>query len=120
MSDFLKLVGEQIRFIRKTKGLTQQSLAEKAGLQLSYVSDVERGGRNISLETLDKIISALEIAPIEIFSFDNTEIENDVIEKRMLIESLRALLHERGIEEVRFIRNVASEFVKTVDNQKKQ
>ncbi|EST55518.1 MerR family transcriptional regulator [Brevibacillus panacihumi W25] len=115
MSDFLKLVGEQIRYIRKTKGLTQQTLAEKSNLQLSYISDVERGERNISLETLEKIITSLEIAPIEIFNFNSTDIENDSIEKRMLIESLRALLQERRINEVRFIRNVANEFINTVD-----
>lgn len=116
MSDFLKLVGEQIRYIRKAKGLTQQTLAEKSNLQLSYISDVERGERNISLETLEKIITSLEIAPIELFNFNSTDIENDLIEKRMIIESLRALLQERRIDEVRFIRNVAQEFVKTVDN----
>ena len=43
MSDFLRSIGERIRTIRKLKGLTQEQLAEKTGLQDSYIGGVERG-----------------------------------------------------------------------------
>lgn len=119
MSDFIKLVGEQIRYIRKARGLTQQELAEKSNLQLSYISDVERGERNISLETLEKIVVSLDVAPFEIFKFDSTQIENELVEKRMVIEALRALMHDRNINEVKYIHRVAKDFINTVDDQKK-
>jgi len=47
MSEFQKLVGEQIRFFRKEKGMTQEQLANACGFQYSYLSDIERGERNI-------------------------------------------------------------------------
>ncbi|WP_309244049.1 helix-turn-helix transcriptional regulator [Paenibacillus sp. GbtcB18] len=46
-SDFLKLVGERIRTFRKVKGYTQESLSEKSGIYITYISDIERGERNI-------------------------------------------------------------------------
>lgn len=63
LSDFLKLVGNNIRVIKKSIGLTQEELAEKAGLQYKYIGGVERGERNVSLRTLEKIIEGLGIAP---------------------------------------------------------
>lgn len=64
-SDFLKLVGERIRTIRKEKGYTQESLSEKSGIHVTYISDIERGERNISMETLEKVITALDISPVD-------------------------------------------------------
>lgn len=117
MSEFLKLVGEQIRTIRKSKGLTQEELAEKSGLSLSYISDVERGTRNISLESLEKIINSLEIMPSEIFSFK--EIGDSVLsDKRLVIEVIRSLLVDRRIEEVQFIHKMTKEFIAAVDQSK--
>ncbi|MET1168220.1 helix-turn-helix transcriptional regulator, partial [Bacillus velezensis] len=52
-------VGNRIRELRKAKGWTQEQLAEAAGLHYSYIGGVERGDRNISLETLEKIINGL-------------------------------------------------------------
>lgn len=118
MSDFLKMIGEQIRYIRKSKDLTQQTLSELTGLQLSYISDVERGERNISLETFYKITAALDVPPTDIFKFTSTEVVNELVEKQMVIESLRALLNERTIEEVKFINRVTRDFVHTVDSNK--
>jgi transcriptional regulator with XRE-family HTH domain len=118
VSDFLKLVGEQIRYIRKSKGLTQEALANQCGFQYSYLSDIERGERNISLETLEKIINALGILPIEIFNFKHADTDNELIEKRLVIESLQALLHDRDVSEVKFIHRVANDFINTVDQAK--
>ncbi|MNP38645.1 hypothetical protein D3C76_1321700 [compost metagenome] len=80
---------------------------------------MERGERNISLETLEKIVVSLEVAPFEIFKFDSTQIENELVEKRMVIEAVRALMHDRNINEVKFIHRVAKDFINTVDDQKK-
>lgn len=118
MSDFMKMVGEQIRYIRKSKDLTQQTLAELTGLQLSYISDVERGERNISLETLYKIVTALDVPATDVFKFTSTEVVNELVEKRMVIESLRSLLNERSIDEVKFINRVARDFVQTIEVKK--
>jgi len=117
MKDFKRLVGEQIRNIRKAKGYTQESLADKSGLSFTYISDIERGTRNISLDSLEKIIQALDIRPAELFDFPDDSANNygDFNDKRLLIESLKSLLMERRVEEIQFIHKVAREFVNTVD-----
>jgi len=51
--------GMRLREIRLKKGISQERLAELAGLHRTYVSSVERGGRNISLENIDRLATAL-------------------------------------------------------------
>ncbi|MFD1884937.1 helix-turn-helix domain-containing protein [Paenibacillus wenxiniae] len=67
--DLRHLVGTRIRAIRKVKGLTQQKLSELSGLDDAYIGSVERGERNFSIDTLEKIVKALEIQPTELFDF---------------------------------------------------
>lgn len=117
MSDFLKNVGEQIRTLRKERGLTQEILSEETDLSPSYISDVERGERNISLGSLEKIIIALGVMPGDIFDFKN-ETKNEHDEKQALIEIHNNLLATRRIDEVKFIHKVAKEFVSTIEHHK--
>jgi CheY-like chemotaxis protein/DNA-binding XRE family transcriptional regulator len=49
-------------------GLSQEQLAGRAGLHRTYVSDIERGARNLSLESIDKLAKALEIPVSTLFS----------------------------------------------------
>ncbi len=58
-----KIFGETLREIRIKKGLSQESLAEKASLDRTYISSCERGKRNISLINICVIARALEINP---------------------------------------------------------
>ena len=53
------LVGKKLNQLRNNKGLTQEDLAYKAGLNRAYVGYIERGERNPSTETLAKIAKAL-------------------------------------------------------------
>lgn len=114
-SKFLSLVGERIRALRKEKGYTQEYLAEKAGIHYTYISDIERAERNISLETLEKIIIALEIAPVEIFRFENLESSAIAQDKQNLIRSLQDLLHDRDIEETKLLIKIVKEMTTTYD-----
>ena len=58
----LERVGAGIRAIRESQGLSQEVLAEKSHLHRTYVGDVERGRRNISLKSLHKIAKALGVS----------------------------------------------------------
>lgn len=61
-----KNIGERIEELRKDKNLTQEKLAEKAGLHRAYFWDIENG-RNISIKTIYKISQALGVTLSEFF-----------------------------------------------------
>lgn len=65
------MVGENIRLLRKERGLTQEELAERINLQQAYIGGAERGERNISMLTLQKIAAGLGVSPDEALNFDN-------------------------------------------------
>ena len=56
-----KAIGSRIQILRMRKKLTQVELAKLAKVHRSYLAAVETGDRNISLESLDKIIHALDM-----------------------------------------------------------
>lgn len=61
MIDIKKRFGQKVRQARKEQNLSQEELAFRAGLHRTYISDVERGYRNVSLENIEKIAIALKI-----------------------------------------------------------
>ena len=61
------MFGNTIRRVRQTKGLTQIEMAELANIHANYVSEVERGLRNVSLVNILWIARALDIEPSELF-----------------------------------------------------
>ncbi len=62
MPDIQKKFGDKLRELRKEKGLSQEDLALKSGLHRTYISDIERGSRNLSLKNIEKIAKALGLA----------------------------------------------------------
>lgn len=66
-------VGVRIRQLREQKGLSQEELGHRAGVDRTYVSSCERGRRNVSLLTLYRIAAALEVEPAELLSRDAGE-----------------------------------------------
>src|SRR5439155_20384426 len=57
-----------LRACRGRLGISQEELAGRAGLHRTYVSDIERGARNLSLQSIDKLAKALEIPVSTFFS----------------------------------------------------
>jgi len=64
----LTALGKRLRFFREQKKLTQESLAEKADLDPTYISGIERGVRNPSVLSLAPIAKALGVSLSEFFS----------------------------------------------------
>ena len=58
--------GDQVRTLRKERGLSQEALAFESELDRTYVGAVERGERNISLENINKLSKALSISISEL------------------------------------------------------
>ena len=62
------LFAQNMRRIRKAKGLTQEAVAEAAELHPNYISSVERGERNISIGNIERIAKALGVPMAELVS----------------------------------------------------
>ena len=67
MSDIAKTVGKRLRSYRTGQGLSQEKLAERAGLHPTYIGQVERGEKNLTIESLEKITSALDVSMASVF-----------------------------------------------------
>ena len=65
------IVGNNINKYRKNLNISQEELAEKAGLHRTYIGGIERGERNITLDSLQVIATALNVAPVELIVEEN-------------------------------------------------
>lgn len=52
--------GQAVRKVRLEQGISQEELADRCGLHRTYISDVELGKRNISLENIERIVISLD------------------------------------------------------------
>jgi len=68
--NILKTFGTNVRTVRESRGLSQEALADKADLHRTYISDIERFQRNISLDNIQKLANALEVKPYELLMTD--------------------------------------------------
>lgn len=119
MESLVKLIGSNIKEIRKLKKLTQEELAEKCGLQPSYLAGVERGDRNFTIQTLEKITEGLEETPSSIINFDTVNFDNKYFEKKELIMILQNLIENRNEAEIRLILTIANEVFNTYEKKEK-
>ena len=69
----LNRLGSKVRELRKSKGLSQEELADRADLHYTYVGGIERGERNPSLKSIEKIATALNIDIGELLVFQPKE-----------------------------------------------
>lgn len=69
MSDLARKLGERLRLIRKDKGLSQEQLGELAELHTNYIGQVERGEKNVTIESLEKVVAGLGITMEELFRY---------------------------------------------------
>ena len=67
MSDIAKMLGQRIRNHRTAKGLSQEKLAELSGCHPTYVGQLERGEKNATVESIEKIAAALDIPLSKLF-----------------------------------------------------
>ena len=102
----LDAIGRNIRKFRKERHLRQEDLAEKTGLSANYIGMVERGEKTPSLETLIRIINALQVSADVILS--------DVLENGYVIKTsqLNEKLENLSEEERRRIYDVIDALLK--------
>ena len=58
--------GRRVRAFRAERGLSQEALADLAGIHRTYVGSVERGERNVALDNIHAIADALEVSPAQL------------------------------------------------------
>ena len=89
---FLKILGNRIRALRKSRKISQEKLAELSGLHPTYVSNIENGKVNASINSYNALASALEVPLAELLPISSggidLEIEKNIIELLGLIRNL--------------------------------
>ena len=79
MSDIAKILGQRIRNHRTSKGLSQEKLAELSGCHPTYIGQLERGEKNATIESIEKISSALNVSLSSLFEKLGSEEESGSI-----------------------------------------
>ena len=68
MTKIKVLIGLKIKELRQKESLSQEKLAELANIDRTYIHDIEKGSRNISVSVLEKLCSALKIKLSDFFN----------------------------------------------------
>lgn len=71
MQDVRRLIGERVQTLRKRKGLSQEELSGRVGIDTKSLSRLERGAHYPSLETLERIRQELKVELKDFFDFDS-------------------------------------------------
>ena len=64
----ISFLGENIQTIRKHRGMKQQELADKIGINMQSLAKIERGVNYPTFDTLEKIMDVLEVTPNELLA----------------------------------------------------
>ncbi len=79
MSETAKHIGQRIRNYRVQEGYSQEKLAEISGCYPTYIGQIERGEKNATLESIEKIASSLKLPLSKLFEFLENESNDDNI-----------------------------------------
>lgn len=77
VNELTQLVAKRIRTLRKEKGYTQESLAFEANMHPAQIGHIERGIQSPTIDTIEKIINALNISIQDFFDFDDIKISGE-------------------------------------------
>ncbi len=97
MTDILLVLGNNIRKIRKEFGWTQADLAEKSGISVPFMTQIELGRKSASLEVVQNIANALNISYRQLFEENisaNPEKTNLSLLEQNLTSSVVKKIHE--------------------------
>jgi transcriptional regulator with XRE-family HTH domain len=97
----VKEVGKKVRLLRTSRfgpKMTQEELAERSEISVSFLSMIERGERAPHLETLAKIAGALQVPITELFSFDSDPEKLDQLYKPLVDVCRRQTLTKKDVD----------------------
>jgi transcriptional regulator with XRE-family HTH domain len=108
--EILKLVGARIKVLRKEKGFSQEALGEKGGFHFTYIGQVERGEKNVSLVNLAKIAESLEVNISQLFAYVNEDME--LTESEVVIQEIVSMLRDADLGDTILSRNIVREILR--------
>ena len=100
MVDRKELLGGSVRKLRGCKGWTQVQLAEKIGISTNYLSGIERGKENPTLDMLLKVADSLKVEMWEMFDFGHAAGAKEIR------EIMAKLLKEADDQDVRLAQKI--------------
>lgn len=112
MSDLTKHIGEKIRYYRKERKLSQEELAFKAAVHNTYIGQLERGEKNVTVEILAKICAAMDLSLADFFQSRNTTRQTLSIE----LEQIITLLEHRSKKDQQKILAIIETMLQWKDN----
>jgi transcriptional regulator with XRE-family HTH domain len=95
-----ELLGARIKELRKAKGLSQEELSEKVGIDSKHLSRIEVGKSYPSLDTLERIANALNVEIKDLFEFMHQ------VRSKELTDNVSKLLKEAGDDKLRLILKI--------------
>jgi len=101
-----ELIGVRIKSLRNSKNITQEQLSERIGINSKYLSSIERGKENPTLNTLIRMAESLEVDMGEIFN--SLQIEDPAKRKSLLI----SLLDEVDSEQLKLAFKILSAIIR--------
>ena len=106
MEDFSLKLGKRIKELRARVGLSQDQLAEQAGISGKYLGEIERGEVNVSAVILAKLAVVLQLSLPELLSFEHHA------SREKLREEMNRMLDDADDEAVRLSYRILSSIVK--------
>lgn len=109
MADLARKVGRRIRELRRARGLTQATLAERLDISENYRGGLERGNRFPSLQLLETLADAFGVPVFELFRFPEEMLllpsqKKRVREYNEATYTLEGIIRERSAEEIELMR----------------
>ena len=87
MSEIAEIVGQNIRQLRKQSGWTQEKLAEKAGISVPFMTQIELARKTASLDVIESIAKAFGVSYERLFKSDIME-NKDIYYKLRILENV--------------------------------
>lgn len=102
--DTKRLIGARIKSLRGGRGLTQEQVAERTGLSVNFVSRIERGLENPTLDTLLGLAKALKVDPLDLFTIEHEDDPRRL--RQLLVRLVNEARDDRPAQAAKILRAV--------------
>lgn len=107
-----KIIGDRIRSMRNEKGWSQEELAHRADLHPSHMGQIERGETGFTIDSLEKVIKALDMTFEELFRFMSEEYKDTDTETLAYIINR---IYKRDSSDLKIIANFIDTMIQWKD-----